>query len=171
MKLFHKENEKEVVYVQLQDIVELTNRELCIPVSIYDKVFKGFLIVDDSNRFNFFRFDEDYEVNFFKEMDFIIDYDEYKDLNDEQLEEAWKKFAFKADEIAKTWNSMSEEEQEKNEDLERKHEDLEYIMCFISEIYAIKHNRRTMPFPDFVKLPKKESLFKKILKNFKRIVK
>ena len=87
MKIFHTENGKEVVYVQIQDIVELNQSDMPIPASIYLNAFNGIVFVDDSNRFDFV----EHEVKFFKELDFIVDYDKYKDLTDEQLEGEWKK--------------------------------------------------------------------------------
>ena len=38
MKIFNKENDKERVYVQLNDIMELTQTNMPIPASIIDKV-------------------------------------------------------------------------------------------------------------------------------------
>ena len=57
MKLFHTENGKETVYVQMQDIMQLNQSDIAIPASIYTKVFTGVTIVDDSNRFEFVKFD------------------------------------------------------------------------------------------------------------------
>lgn len=102
MKLFHTENGKETVYVQLQDIVQLNQSNIPIPASIYTKVFSASVtIVNDSNRFNFVKFTEKHEVIFFKELDFIIDYDQYKNFTDEQLEEEGQKLVKKKNEIAK----------------------------------------------------------------------
>lgn len=149
MKLFHTENGKESVYVQMQDMMQLNQMDILIPASIYLKVFKGITIVDDSNRFDFVRFDEEYEVKFFKELEFVIDYDKYKDFTDEQLEEEYQKLAIKADEIAKKWNSMQVNERKKNSNLLQEHENLGYMLNFLSEIYAIKHGKRSMSFPKF----------------------
>lgn len=164
MKLFHTENGKESVYVQMQDIMHLYNTDMPIPASIYTKVFKGIVIVDDSNRFDFVRFDKEHEVKFFKKLDFVIDYDQYKDLTDEQLEEEGQKLATKANEIAEKWNSMTPEERQQNSNLPQEHENLGYMLYFLSEVYAVKHGKRSMPFPDFVKLPekpKKKPFFKR----------
>lgn len=164
MKLFHTENGKESVYVQMQDIMHLNNTDMPIPASIYTKVFTGIVIVDDSNRFDFVRFDEEHEVKFFRELDFIIDYDQYKDLTDEQLEEEGQKLATKANEIAERWNAMTPEERQQNSNLLQEHENLGYMLNFLSEVYAVKHGKRSMPFPDFVKLPekpKKKPFFKR----------
>lgn len=155
MKLFHTENGKESVYVQMQDIMHLNNTDMSIPASIYTKVFTGIVIVDDSNRFDFVRFDEEHEVKFFRELEFVIDYDQYKDLTDEQLEKECQKLATRANEIAEKWNAMPQEERKQNTNLLQEHENLGYMLNFLSEIYAVKHGKRSMPFPDFVKLPKK----------------
>ena len=155
MKLFHTENGKETVYVQMQDIMQLNQSDMPIPESIYTKVFTGITIVNDSNRFDFVSFDEAHEVKFFRELEFIIDYDQYKELTDEQLGEKGQKLVMKANEIAEKWNSMSSDEREQNSNLFQEHENIEYMLNFLSEIYAIKHGKRSMPFPDFVKLPER----------------
>lgn len=147
MKLFHTENGKEVVYVQMQDIMHLNQSDLPIPASIYTKVFTGVTIVNDSNRFDFVRFDEVHEVRFFRDLEFVIDYDKYKSLTDKQLEEEGQKLAVKANEIAEKWNNMSEEERKQNSNLLQEHENLGYMLNFLSEIYAVKHRKRKMPFP------------------------
>ena len=151
MKLFHTENGKEAVYVQMQDIMYLNDTDIPIPVSIFSKVFKGITIVDDSNRFDFVRFDEPHEVDFFKDLEFIIDYTKYKDLTDEQLQEEFNALAKRANEIAKRWNDMTEDERQDNIRLLDDHENLAYMLHFLSEVYAVKHGKRYMPFPDFVK--------------------
>lgn len=155
MKLFHTEKGKEVVYVQMQDIMHLNNTDMPIPASIFTKVFTGIVIVDDRNRFDFVKFDEEHEIKFFRELEFILDYGHYKDFTDEQLEEEGEKFATRANEIANKWNSMTEDERRQNSNLLQEHENLGYMMNFLSEIYAIKHGKRKMPFPEFVEIPKK----------------
>jgi hypothetical protein len=153
MKLFHTENGKEVVYVQMQDIVHLHRSSTTIPASVCTKVFNGTLIVTDLNRFDFVRFDEEHEVKFFRELDFIIDYDQYKDLTDKQLNEEFFNFAVKSNKIAEKWNSMPTYQREKNFDMLQEYENLTYILDSLEEIYEIKHHKKTMPFPNFVQIP------------------
>lgn len=151
MKIFHNENERTVVYVQMQDIMYISNETyIPIPTSIFTKVFSGVTIVDDLNRFNFVRFDEDSVVKFFKDLDFIIDYDEYKSLTDEQIEQRFKNFINEHNNYVKKWNEMSEMDREKNTDLFFSANNIEYVLNFIRKIYALKHNKTHMPFPDFV---------------------
>ena len=49
---------------------------------------------------------------------------------------------------------MSEEERKQNSNLLQEHENLGYMLNFLSEIYAVKHRKRKMPFPEFVQVPK-----------------
>ena len=41
-------------------------------------------------------------------------------------------------------------DREKNTDLFFSANNIEYVLNFIREIYALKHNKTHMPFPDFV---------------------
>ena len=164
MKLFHTENEKEAVYVQMQDIMYLSNEtDMPIPATIFEKVFSGVTIVTDANRFDFVKFEEEHEIEFFRKLDFVIDFDQYKDLTDEQLEEEAQKLGSKANDIAEKWNSMTEDERRQNGSLYEEHRNIGYMINFLSEIYAVKHKKRSMPFPDFVQMPKKpkKSIFKR----------
>lgn len=157
MKLFHTEEGKETVHVQMQDIMYLMSEtDRPIPATIVEKVFaRGTVIVNDANRFDFVGFDEPHVVKFFRDQEFIIDFDQYKGLSDEQLEEEVQKLATRANEIAQKWNGMKPEEREEHFSLYSEHKNLDYMIKFLSEIYAVKHGKRKMPFPDFVSMPEK----------------
>ena len=164
MKLFHTEGQKEAVYVQMQDMMCLSrNSQMVIPSSITSKVFKGVTIVNDDNRFEFVRFEDEAEVKFFKDIDFIIDFDQYKNLTDKQLNEEIEKLEEKAEDITYKWNSMTEGEKKENKFLCDEYYNTQHKKNFLCEIYGVKHGKRVMPFPAFVELPeqpKKKSFFK-----------
>ena len=153
MKLFHKEKEKEVVYVQMQDLVYLMNEtDIAIPASIVMQVFGGgTVIVTNENRFDFVRFDDAEEVKYFRDLDFILDYGEYKDLSDDQLEERYQKFAVRINEIVEKWNKMSVAKRKKSVALYAEYQNLNYIIKFLHEIYNIKHGTSIISFPSFIK--------------------
>ena len=66
MKVFHYEAGREVVYVQLQDIMYLiSTNDTIIPSSIFEEIFKE-KIFDTTSRFEFIKFIKDEEVIFFK---------------------------------------------------------------------------------------------------------
>ena len=117
MKIFHKENNRDVVYVQMQDIMFIENEldDIAIPASIHIKICpKGVTMVDDSNRFDFVKFDKEPEVDFFKTLNFIIDYNDYKDLTDEQFQERLKNVVDEYNNLVNKWNKMSKAEHKKN---------------------------------------------------------
>ena len=74
------------IYVQKNDMAYLNSSELDIPASIYMKVYgKGITIIDNSNRYEFIEFTDPKEIEFFQGLDWIVDYDEVKDLTEEEL--------------------------------------------------------------------------------------
>ena len=71
-------------YVQKNDIAYLNSSDLPIPASIFMKVFgNGVTIINDSNRYDFVKFDEESEIEYFKGLDWMINYNEVKDLSEE----------------------------------------------------------------------------------------
>lgn len=91
MKIFNVENGKEKVYVQMEDLMFLVHYDLNtgIPASIFDKVFSGgALFVSDHNRFEFVSFDEEHEIAFFKKLDWMVDYKEYRTKSFDEMVQA-----------------------------------------------------------------------------------
>ena len=151
MKLFHEEYGKEVAYVQIQDIMYLTYQTI-IPKSssVFSKVFTNFSIIDNSNRFNFIRLTDEDEIKFFKEADFIINYDDYKFLTDEQIKKHIEELQNKVQQTVKKYNHMILEYREENNFLFYQYRNFKYIIKILFEILDIRHGTRSMPFPDFV---------------------
>ena len=88
---------------------------------------------------------------FFKRLDFIIDYDDYKDLTDKQLNEKYQKAVEMHNSIATKFNSMPLDLRDHNMDLRDKHAQLKHMFISISDLYELKHGNISMPFPEFVK--------------------
>lgn len=152
MKLFHTENERNVVYVQMQDMGFICNEtDIAIPESIFYKVFHpGTTIINDTNCFNFVRFDKEDEVSFFKSLEFIIDYDDYKDLTLEQMYNKFTTATINFNTLAEKWNALTSDEKKESEDLYYKLNKLEYELLFIAEIIKLKQGCISMPFPEFI---------------------
>ena len=139
------------MYAQLQDIMYLTYQTF-IPKSssIFSKVFTNFSIVDDSNRFNFIRLTDEAEIKFFKEAVFILNYDDYKFLTDEQIKKHIEELQNKVQQTVKKYNHMILEYREENNFLFYQYRNFKYIIKILFEILDIRHGTRSMPFPDFV---------------------
>ena len=98
-------------YVQKNDISYLNSSDLPIPASIFMKVFgNGVTIINDSNRYDFVKFDEESEIEYFKDLDWMIDYNQVKDLSEDEMIKLAESIGEERDGIANSFNSMSEEE-------------------------------------------------------------
>lgn len=168
MKLFHKKNGKEIAYVQMEDIMNLKKSDIPIPKSIYRKVVKDSMFDDISNRADFVKFDEESEVKFFKELEFIINFDYYKNFTEEQLEKEYEEIAKKVNDIVIKLDNMTEEQRNNNRfALMQEYENLRYILLVLKGIYIVKQGKREMPFSYFVKVPQKLQK-KSFLNHFKK---
>ncbi len=61
------------VYVQKNDIAYLNQIDLAIPASVFMKFFGNGIVINDSNRYEFVKFEELEEIDFFKGIDRMID--------------------------------------------------------------------------------------------------
>ena len=148
MKVFNEENGKEKVYVQLNDIMVLTNTNKPIPASIIDKVFgREMLIVDDDNRDDFIEFEDPKEIEFFRSIDWIIDYKKYRNLSEEELKLLIKENIKEANEIATKYNSLSHEEKERNINLYERYNTLSLQNEDINKVYLMKAGKYQPIFP------------------------
>ena len=158
----------EAVYVQKNDIAFLNQTDLAIPTSIFLKVFgNGVTIINDNNRFEFIKFEEESEIQFFKELDWIVDYDLVKDLDESQIIELGKTIAEQKNEIAKKYNAMSNTKRRENQSMVYECERLNFKMYSLRDILWFKQGQIYFDLPGASKDNKKRYLGK-ILSNFKK---
>lgn len=91
MKIFHEENGKEVVFVQEEDIFFFIKEGRDMPLGILEAFYKDGVKPVDADLSKFVKIDSDDAVKFFKEKDYIIDYNQYKDFTVRQLERKIKR--------------------------------------------------------------------------------
>ena len=169
MKVFHKDKEKgkEVGYVQLKDIayiacsVHLLKNPERIPASIFITAFNKTTKIDSSNQYEFVKFDKEYEVDFFRKADFIIDYMQYREMTDEQLQEEKQKLADEGNCLAERWNEIPVDERRK---YYKKYKDVAYMVDSINEVFCIKHRKLKVQFPEFVVETRRLLFWKKVVK-------
>ncbi len=150
MKLFETKDGKIVkVYVQMQDIMHVNDTEIPIPATIYMKVLQTPRVTDE-NRFDFVEFDQEKEIEFFKNLDFIIDFDEYNKLSAEELEKKFQESVEAYNAKVAEWNNLKPEERRRQYHLMQEIENLEYINAFTLEVVYIRIGRTTRKLPKFV---------------------
>ena len=67
------------IFVQRNDITYLNQSNLEVPTSIFGN---GVSTTCNVNKYDFIEFKEKEEIDFFKNIDWLIDYNEVKDLSD-----------------------------------------------------------------------------------------
>ena len=157
------------VYVQMNDIMFLNQTDLSIPVSIFLKVFNDdVVIIDDRNRYDFVKFDDALEIEFFRNLDFIVDYNSVKDLSEEEIIDMGQKVANKRNSIAKTYNAMTSSIREENIHLVYECERLDYKMYSLRDILWFRQGRLKFNLPSEIIGEKKEKGIKKLLRKIKK---
>ena len=158
-----------VAYVQKNDIVCLNQTDLAIPASIFMKVFgNGIVIIDDSNRYEFVEFDAPEEIEFFKGIDWMIDYNEVKDLSEEETTALGQSIAEEKNNIAQRFNSMTPEERKENMNMVSQCELLDFKMYSLRDVLWFKQGHIKMELPEGVDLPaglEQEKGIRKLIKT------
>lgn len=157
------------VYVQMNDIMFLNQTDLSIPVSIFLKVFNDdVVIINDRNRYDFVKFDDALEIEFFRNLDFIVDYNSVKDLSEEEIIDMGQKVANKKNSIAKTYNAMTNSIREENMHLVYECERLDYKMYSLRDILWFRQGRLKFNLPSEIIGEKKEKGIKKLLRKIRK---
>ena len=143
----------DAAYVQKNDIAYLNQTDLDIPASIYLKACEtGTFIVDDSNRYEFIRFNKSDEIQFFKNQDWILDYNQVKDKTEDELIEYCERIITQYNELAETFNALSEQEQMQNTKLDMQCDLLAFKLFSLQEFIFYRKGLLEMQLPS--ELPK-----------------
>ena len=176
------------MYVQKNDMAHLNSSGLSIPASIFMQVYgKGITIIDDSNRYEFIEFSKPEDIEFFKGIDWIVDYNEVKDLTEEQLIELGQSVGDAKNEKIYKFNIMPvENRRQQYEQVTMDLELMDFKMFTIRDIIMLKRGQLSFPLPKGVELvlspatesseelveikenPKKETGVKKFIKSIFR---
>ena len=148
MKIF-KEGK---VYVQKNDMVYVNHSDMAIPASIFMKLFGDEItIIDNSNRYDFIEFSEPSEVEFFKGIDWLLDFEDVKDLTEEEIIELGQSVAAEKNEIAKKFNELPEDERRAQYDETiQKMDQYDFKMYSLRDVIMYKRGELTFALPEGV---------------------
>lgn len=147
MKINNLENGRKKVYVQMNDIAMLNHTDISIPTSILKKISTDVVTVNDSNRMDFVEFTEPNEIEFFENLDWIIDYKQIRYLSEKEIKSKEKEIANEMNKIANIINSMTEDERKNKQFLIQKYELLDYKKKCLAEILLNKQESKQILFP------------------------
>lgn len=78
MKIFNSSKGYEEVYVQIRDILKISEHGICPPESAFEKIhgneYHSYLILDKKMKDSFISFDKPKDIEFFRSIDWIVDY-------------------------------------------------------------------------------------------------
>lgn len=147
---------KNCAYVQKVDISYLINSDLKIPETIYLKICCE--NINKNNKYEFIKFENPDEIKYFKKINWIIDYNDIKNLTEDQMIKMCQNIVLEINKIADKFNTMTDKKKEKHKDLIEKSELLNYKMHSLRDALWFKQGHIDMSMP-------KNSDNKKTLKN------
>ena len=147
MEILNVENGKEKLYIQKRDIAYFNGTNYTIPTFLYLKMLNRVIQITDYNQDEFIIFEEPEHIEFFKNINYILDWNEYKKMSLTELKskasETLNLYKIKTNE----YNSMYKELQSSNQHLDKECKNLDYMMNAIEEIYLIKTKPKEINFP------------------------
>ena len=134
----------DAVYVQKKDIYFLNQTGYVVPNSIYIKL--GVDVVNNS--FEFVKFDGKDEIEFFKNIDFIIDYDSIKDLDEDDIIRKVISVAQEKNNVAQFLASIPISQYIKNMHMIDECERLDFKIDSLRDVLWYKQGYIEMEFPE-----------------------
>lgn len=156
-------------YVQLNDLSYLMKfmEGNPIPASIIEDVFNGIFICSNENRYDFREFNKPEQIEFFKKLDYSVDYMELKDKSEEEIMAYGDSIAKMANSIANTANELIKRGRSVPIELTSKYEQLEFKLLSVRDFLWFKQGNLKMKLPKIndSKTETKKGLFKRIFKR------
>lgn len=163
------------VYVQNIDLTFLLDAVSCfnisVPNDVMSKIYVPMFICDGSNQYEFKMFEGKDSVEFFKKLDYIVDYDELKNLSDDEIMSYGEKVCEERNSKAHKYNNLPQRE---NDEVFRKlHTEiilLEHKLSSVRDMLWFKEGHIKMTLPEGIEYPegykaKKDSILRRIFKR------
>lgn len=130
----------------MQDIEYLKIIDIKLPTSISKKIISDEKsIYNGNNAFDYIGFDEQYEIDFFNNLDFIVDYREYQNLTPGEIEQKAEQIITLINKISKKYNSMNNKQKKNNVNMLEMINHLQYKFDSIAYAYSL-NSKIIQPF-------------------------
>lgn len=126
------------VYVEKNDIAFLATTNSEIPKSIFMKIFKNGSFCYNNNKWSFLKFEGKESIEYFKQLDWIIDYNDVRNLSEEEFIQIDDAIADKKERIENAFNIISIDAYLKNYNMILEWEKLNHIMYSLRDILWFK---------------------------------
>ena len=145
-------------YVQKGDLNYLDSLNIQTTYSIYLSVFDwGKTRLTEENQYDFYKYDEKEDIEYFKNVDWMVDYDEVKDCSCEELKRLVEAIKDEIENIADRFNNMKQKEKKKNEGLSMRCRLLAYKAHTLNEFIKYKTGEINFELPEGFEIDRNET--------------
>lgn len=165
---------KDCAYVQYTDIAELINALIVTktecPQNVLETCYGNTFTCNSDNQFEFMEFYNDDAIEFFKNLNYIVDYDDVKDANDEVLANYSNTLTFNRNKMIQTYNQMPKQKQDEyQEDIKLRTRLLDHKIQTLEQFKLFKNGKLRMYLPEGITYPKGckyDKGFQRFLRSF-----
>lgn len=166
---------KEKAYIQKKDIANLMSTmeafSLSCPMSVFNQFFSEVFICTQDNMYDFVEITDKASIDFFKKLDYILDYDEVKDLTEEEIIKLGQSINDEINILIKKFDSMSIQEKNKEFNRMKKQSKIkEYKMYDIRDFLWLKQGHLNFKLPSDIEYSKEYNNSKKKNKGIRKLV-
>ena len=148
MKIFKTKDGKETVYVQLKDLIYITNRYFDrMPRVISKKIGRQLTFIGITQQYMFMPFTDKEAVDFFKSQNYIIDFDDFRNMPIAVIEDKYHEIVKETAKVAE--EMFAQLDSKDNIELDNKHGDINFKLSDITQIYNWKLGKEPLVLPDF----------------------
>ncbi len=162
----------EAVYVQKNDLGYLFSSNISIPSSIYLRPeMTETMVIDDSNRYEFIKFEDQSEIEFFNGIKWMVEYNDVKDLSVGDILGLEEDTVEEQNRIARKYNAMSVADRKKNYHMVEESNLLNFKLYSLDDIVSFKLGKKSMELPEGIDYPRDYKTRMKIKSIFRKNIK
>lgn len=144
------------IYVQRSDISMMSVNDNLKDNETVKKILSMGFSYDDKNKYDFVPFTEEDVIELLSSLDYIIDYDETKDMSDEDLDGLAKETADERNNVTVRYARLDEEEMRREFKRARNEISLlEYKIISLRDLSWFRSGHLKITLPEGVEYPKK----------------
>lgn len=147
MKVIQQEGSQEVIYIQRVDLEFLYAIHYPMPESIIHYLLISPISNDTNKEADFFWFQQVEEINFFKDLECIIDYQKFLEASNDQIEVQAQELYDKIEALTSTFNQMSNQDKIKSLAIRQEHDCLAYRLDCLSKLYQLRLSNQEITLP------------------------
>ncbi len=142
-----KINQNNRLYIQRIDLLYIYESFSVIPASIYERTIKKKHFITDKNKYEFIEFTNPDEISYLDSIDWIIDYNEVKELKPEEILQLDKEIASQEIELIAKIRNMNNEDISNNLNMISKHHQIQLKRQSLRDVlwYKLGYINMTLP--------------------------